>query len=205
MSDNLIDFLSKVKVETSNNLYSFLYFDKQTGKIEKITNKQSNDQKYESLKVKLSLVEDLINGKQRIEDYRVVYNSKIKDFEIIKIEENFCARDINNILLKINKTVKFDADSYDVVIQQNNKTKSWNIDVNSNINFIKNVNNILFFSVTEKNDPNILYRTIMFDALKLVDNSIQIPYIYENESDLNNISVYTNKVLDSYIHKAIND
>jgi hypothetical protein len=205
MSDNLIDFLSKVKVETSNNLYSFLYFDKQTGKIEKITNKQSNDQKYECLKVKLSLVEDLINGKQRIEDYRVVYNSKIKDFEIIKIEENFCARDINNILLKINKTVKFDADSYDVVIQQNNKTKSWNIDVNSNINFIKNVNNILFFSVTEKNDPNILYRTIMFDALKLVDNSIQIPYIYENESDLNNISVYTNKVLDSYIHKAIND
>jgi hypothetical protein len=204
MSNELINFLSTLKITLNEEIYSFVYFDKITGKIEKISCKEekNNDNECQFIKVKYSSVEDLISGKNRLEDYRVLYNSKIKDFEILQLEKNINIKNINNSLLKVNKCVNNNKEVVDLLIQQNNKNKCWNFYINENINFLKNVNDVMFFSITENNDPNILYRTIVFNVNDLVDNFISIPYIYDSEK---NTSVFTNKVLDTYIHEVIND
>jgi hypothetical protein len=205
MSDDLISFLSEIQISIVEDLYSYVYFDKNTGKIEKISRKEDSDEEVTCLKVNLSDVEDLINGKKRLEDYRVLYNSTIKDFQILELEKNIHVRNINNSLLKIEKLTTYDKDNCDIIVQQNNITQSWNFIVNKNLNFLKNVNDVLFFSITKKNDPNILYRTILVNVSNLTDNIIQIPYVYNTETDLVNVSVFTNKVLDTYIHEVIND
>jgi hypothetical protein len=42
MSNDLLEFLLKIQIAVSDDLYSYVYFDKQTGKIEKITRNPSH-------------------------------------------------------------------------------------------------------------------------------------------------------------------
>lgn len=205
MSNSLIDFLSNIQIAITTSEYSFVYFDQTSGKIEKISSKQENNSAYALLKVKYQTVENLISGKKRLEDYRVAYNSKIKDFEILESEKNINLKNINNSLLKVERTKNNKKTAYDVVIQQDNKQQCWKFIINKNLTFLKNINDTLFFSITKKNDPNILYRTIMFNITDLVDNYISIPYIYDSEKNLTNTSIFTNKVLDTYAHEVIDD
>jgi hypothetical protein len=205
MSNDLISFLSNVEILLSEEEYSYVYFDSITGKIEKISSKKENDKKFKVLKVKFSLVKDLVDGKKRLEDYCVIYNSKIKDFEILELEKNLYVKNINNSLFKVDKNLVAKKDKIDVLIQQDNKNKNWIFIFNKKINFLKNVNDYMFFSITEKNDPNILYRTISFSITDLKNNIINIPYKYEVESDIESTSIFVHKVLDSYVHEVLND
>lgn len=205
MSKNLINFLSNLKIALNEEQFSYVYFSSATGMIEKISNKFDEETDLKILKVKYNLVKDLINGKRRIEDYGVLYNSKAKDFEILELEKNINIRNINNSLLKINKSSNAEKEKVDVLVQQDNKNQCWNFFINSKINFLKNVNDFMFFSITEKNDPNILYRTISFNVADSQNNCISIPYIYETEKDIEKISVFTHKVLDTYLHEVINE
>jgi hypothetical protein len=203
MSKQLIDFLSKIKIEISKKIYYYIYFDNTTQKIEKITKEKDLLDNFKFIKVELSEVEDFINGKKRFEDYRVIYSSKFNNFVLTEIKNVSKIKDINEKIFKIPKLIK--NKSYNIVIQQDNNKKCWNFFINKQLKFTEDLNDSFFFMITKKNDPNILYKTINFNKNNLVDNCVSVPYTYKVEESLTNLSIYTNKTLNTYAHEVKND
>jgi hypothetical protein len=67
-----------------------------------------------------------------------------------------------------------------------------------------NPNETLYFSVTEKYNPNILYRSLEFNVGELLSESVSIiPFICDAEHDPNNVSIYTARYFDKYVHEII--
>ena len=62
----------------------------------------------------------------------------------------------------------------------------------------------VMLSVTEKNDPNILYKTLFVDFNRLVnENYFILPFTMEFENVDTPVSVYTSKRFDTYQFKRI--
>ena len=98
---------------------------------------------------------------------------------------------------------------YDVIIQQNFIDKCWTIVLNPYTKAFLNtsgysINDKLYFSVTEKYDPNILYRTLEINAEELLwAKPKTIPFIYDSELDGVNVSIYTAKYFEHYAHEVV--
>jgi hypothetical protein len=98
---------------------------------------------------------------------------------------------------------------YDVIIQQNFIDKCWTIILNPYTKAFLNtsgysINDKLYFSVTEKYDPNILYRTLEINAEELLwAKPKTIPFIYDSELDGVNVSIYTAKYFEHYAHEVV--
>tara|TARA_B100001059_G_C17819819_1_gene577541 strand:+ start:428 stop:1759 length:1332 start_codon:yes stop_codon:yes gene_type:complete len=98
---------------------------------------------------------------------------------------------------------------YDIIIQQNFVDKCWRIVLNPYTKAFLNtsgysVKDKLYFSVTEKYDPNILYRTLELNAEELLwEKPTTIPFIYDVEQDGVNVSIYTAKYFEHYAHEVV--
>lgn len=95
-------------------------------------------------------------------------------------------------------------------IIRNCKDKFWIFKFDNDIPLLNALNNIdffeknLYFSITEKDNPNILYRFIkikLFDLLQ--QKRIEIPFKYSWEDTDIEISIYTNKHFDNYSYGMI--
>ena len=97
----------------------------------------------------------------------------------------------------------------DVNVVQNNLIGCWEIYLGRKtkkslemINYIGH--DMLYFSVTAKHDPNVLYRTMDFSLTKLLANKVQrYPYQYKWENDRTDVSVYTAKFFETYSHEIL--
>lgn len=97
----------------------------------------------------------------------------------------------------------------DINVVQNNLTGCWEIYLGRKtkkslelINYIGH--DTLYFSVTAKHDPNVLYRTMEFSLTKLLNDKVQkYPYQFKWESDREDVSVYTSKFFESYSHEIL--
>lgn len=97
----------------------------------------------------------------------------------------------------------------DVNVVQNNLLGCWEIYLGRKtkkslemINYIGH--DILYFSVTAKHDPNIVYRTMEFSLTKLLKNKVEkYPYQYKWELDREDVSVYTSKFFETYSHEIL--
>ena len=98
---------------------------------------------------------------------------------------------------------------YDIIIQQNTFSKTWNLLLNPYTKkFLQNSGysskETLYFSVTAKYDPNVLFRSLKFTVGDLLsDVTAEIPFSTEGEADPQNVSIYTAKYFDSYAHEVI--
>jgi len=98
---------------------------------------------------------------------------------------------------------------YDVIVQQNLVDRCWTIILNPYTKSFLNtsgysINDKLYFSVTEKYDPNILYRTLEINAEELLwAQPKNVPFIYDSESSGDNVSIYTAKYFEHYAHEVI--
>ena len=98
---------------------------------------------------------------------------------------------------------------YDIIIQQNTFSKTWNLLLNPYTKkFLQNSGysskETLYFSVTAKYDPNVLFRSLKFTVGDLLsDVTSEIPFSTEGEADPQNVSIYTAKYFDSYAHEVI--
>jgi len=98
---------------------------------------------------------------------------------------------------------------YDIIVQQNTQNKTWSMIINPYTKkFLQTSgyrsNETLYFSVTAKYDPNVLYRSLEFTVSDLLaDNDCVIPFKTEAEADPKNVSIYTAKYFDSYAHEVI--
>ena len=94
---------------------------------------------------------------------------------------------------------------YDIIITQNLPDKNWILSLNpSTLKFFKLSNygqdDMLYFSITSKHDPNILYRSLQIPLSELRQKVI-LPMIYDNE--LEDLSIFTTKYFTAYGHEVV--
>ena len=98
---------------------------------------------------------------------------------------------------------------YDIIVRQDTISNVWNLQINPHTKKFLQTSGYspvetLYFSVTSKYDPNVLYRSLEFTVGDLLsDDSSVIPFIFESESDSKDVSIYTAKYFDSYAHEII--
>jgi hypothetical protein len=95
---------------------------------------------------------------------------------------------------------------YDIIITQDNLEKHWHINLNpSTLTYFK-LNNFeyddeqLYFSITAKHDPNILYRSLSIPIKQLGEIQV-IPF--DDSIETNDVSIYTAKYFSSYAHEVV--
>lgn len=144
---------------------------------------------------------------------KVDLNSMHEDVDFKNIKLNLTpVPDLKNgqIILSGKQLYQVQIDKeYDVIVQQNSISKTWNIILNP---YTKKFlltsgyrpGEILYFSVTSKYDPNVLYRSLEFSVADLLsENSAVIPFKYAAEGNINEVSIYTAKYFESYAHESI--
>ena len=98
---------------------------------------------------------------------------------------------------------------YDIIVQQNTLSNAWNLQINPHTKRFLQTSGYkptetLYFSITSKYDPNVLFRSLEFTIADLLNSSISvIPFKSEAEADPFNVSIYTAKYFDSYAHEVI--
>lgn len=98
---------------------------------------------------------------------------------------------------------------YDIIVQQDTYAKCWKIVLNPYtkkflITSEYSPKERLYFSVTSKYDPNILYRSLEFTVGDLLsDTTSIIPFKYDIESNASDVSIYTAKYFEYYSHEVI--
>lgn len=104
------------------------------------------------------------------------------------------------------------ADQYmretDIQITQNILLEQWEFRLGKNTRkeMLNNycLNDILYFSITAKHDPNIVYRFFKISLKDLIkENFISYPFEYNWELNKDEASVYTPKYFSSYLHEVI--
>ena len=184
--------------------YYKVYFDKKTGEIQSITTREkSHLDTYFS--TTFNEVEEFISGTKNLIDYKVVYDIKKSNYLIIHRNEKIVL-DVDNLVHQI-KT----GNSAQLVVTKNNKEKSWQFYIDRNLTKQNNINasildETLWFSITKKNNPNILYRHFTVSLKELTDKeTIDVDFASQEELDLSSYSVYTNRRLVSYAKREINE
>jgi plasmid maintenance system killer protein len=98
---------------------------------------------------------------------------------------------------------------YDIIVQQNTQNQTWSMLINPYTKKFLQTSGYkptekLYFSVTSKYDPNILYRSLEFTVSDLLSEKTSIiPFTTELEQDSTDVSIYTAKYFDSYAHEVI--
>lgn len=180
----------------------YVYFDND-GEILSISNQNKTDGSY--IEVDMDQVINLITGKEVLSNYVVMFDPVTKQ-NVIRhrfIEEEL-QFDINNQIYKVPTE---ELARPDFTLQQDVKNKRWNFILDNllqenlkkqTVRFSSKLN----FSITSKNDPHNLYQYFTIDLETLTEN-YSIPFVSEIELDIDQISVYTTKRLETYYHEVI--
>lgn len=180
----------------------YVYFDND-GEILSISNQNKTEGSY--IETDVDQVINLITGKEVLSNYVVMFDPVTKQ-NVIRhrfIEEEL-QFDINNQIYKVPTE---ELARPDFTLQQDIKNKRWNFILDNllqenlkkqTVRFSSKLN----FSITSKNDPHNLYQYFTIDLETLTEN-YSIPFVSEIELDIDQISVYTTKRLETYYHEVI--
>jgi len=185
----------------------YVFFNPDNGSVTKISPVVDNDTESFVVvdKVDVSLI---LQGIDPLINYHVIYNTKSKEFEFkpltLYTEDTL---DWDELIYNIPSNVN-DAD---IEIIQDVKNKCWKILMHSKlVAFITekkiNLQSNLNFSITQHNNPNILF--FSFDiSLKLLANQgwAIVPFKYDFEFNGGLCSVYTQKRFGAYNYKVIHE
>lgn len=105
---NLVDLIKEINTQISSVSESFVYYDKETGKIHKISNKKIESD-LEILKIETSLVKDIIVGKKRTDDFLVSYDLSEKR---LTVKEITYESELNSIKYKLYEIPKVNTSYY---------------------------------------------------------------------------------------------
>lgn len=121
----------------------------------------------------------------------------------------------NDLFLSNNKLYMYKnnssiIDDIDVLIIQNVKNYKWQVFLSDNIqrtikqNHKSNLHRSFILSVTDLNDPNILYRTLNLQINDLIlSKQIEIPFEYDWEKNGKSVSIFVDKYFDSYFYGVV--
>jgi len=205
MSKNLQEVLTNLQIEKTRAESKFVFYIPETGHITKITNTPEDLPGHQTLRVNIDDVEDILTGKKRQEDFSVTYNSREKKLGLkeFSLENNFIS--ISDKLYKIPTNLP----EPDICIFR--WLGRWTIHMGKNTKdeqkrLLHILDNLRFsFSITSKNDPNILYGhfSIKYHDLILEDHldiSNQLPQYIPND-----VSIYTSRYFEKYSFETHNE
>lgn len=203
MPNNLEGLFQKIKLDAQNADISYVYYDKETGDIHKISPKKE-DSNFEIIEMSLNKVKRLLTGEKKTSDYKVSYDIITKSVILKNIHESNRVFSFDKVLYKIPKE---DLEICDLVVDQDFLTNTWKISISDKTTeFIKSHNlslhDKILLSVTKKDDPNILYRTLYIEIGNALENSIKIPFEFNFEFERREVSIYTSKYFESYGYKV---
>jgi len=169
-----------------------VYFDKENGNIYSITNELS-DNGYDNIEVEFKDVEHFLTGKSNIAFFRI----EIDDEGAIK----FVNKKESPVVFKSNIIEYIRAvDNNTAILQVEWHPTKWLFKVDQK--FLKNprsknVNSKINFFITREDNINVLYRIIEIKIKDLIQ-AIEIPFITEEEKDIENIAMFTLPFFESY-------
>tara|TARA_R110000868_G_scaffold102091_1_gene281123 strand:- start:60720 stop:61307 length:588 start_codon:yes stop_codon:yes gene_type:complete len=181
----------------------YVYFD-DDGNLLSVSN--ANTDEGMCLKVELADVINLISGKEQFSHYQVIFDTLKKTYILKHVfNEEVIQLDVNSSIYKI---PKLKIERPDLTIIQDIKNKEWvfSLDVAIRDNFLgKNLHldKTLYFNITRYNDPHQLEKifTISINEL-LINDTVKFAFDLEIELDVNALSVYTTKRLETYCHEV---
>jgi hypothetical protein len=166
-----------------------------------------DDLNHHSIKVDFEEVKNLIEGKESKRNYRVEYNPKKKDLELIHIhEQSFDGSSVRDFIYEIPEIEQKDPD---LLIIQDQKNTCWRIKLGNELQQkLKSkgirLNSILDFSITALHDPNVLYKTFSVDFSNIFqDNEVLVDFSMAFEETDQPVSVFTAKRFDTYQFKRV--
>ena len=186
---------------------AYVIFNKETGSISSITNEILETENF--IQVPLDDVLHLKNGQESLTSYHVQYNPKTKEFELQS--KNEFALDAVTVKDFIYEIPENNIDDADVQIIQDIPNTCWKVMLGNSLkeNIKKkgiNLNVNFLFSITDKGDPNVLYKTLSVHIGKtLSDNYCIVPFDMPFELTDSSISIYTSRRFDTYQFKRIFD
>jgi len=183
----------------------YVYFD-ENGEITKITN-YKEDENTSFVKVDYKLVEKIMEGLLPSFNFMVIYDISIREYVVKpKISMTEFTYTVNDRIHEIKKNL-IDAD---LTIIQDIKNACWKFNINDSLRsqlLAQNIsiNTPLFFSITKKHNPHVLYRTIEVKFSEILEQlDFSVPFIY-NDENTTTLSVYTIKKMQSYKYEVLND
>lgn len=206
----LFNLIKKIKVESAST-DSYVYYDKNTGEISKISSVSTPSTEYEIAIIPNVEVMPILTGTKRVNEYIIYNNVRSKKIELRLINEINYSSTSDTTCFRLpttNNISLIDKKSKDIIICQDLINKVWTIelgqDLKTHLSTAQNLIETLYFSVTQKFNPNVLYRSLEVNLLDLINESnIQIPFKYQVEGESANISIYTAKNYSNYIHEII--
>lgn len=176
----------------------FVKFNPDNGKILSITNIQPLENFVE---VDIEDVKLIHEGKESSNKFFVEFNASKNIYEFKKKNEiDVFSKNINQILYQIPQST----DRSGITIIQSCNEVCWKFLINDQLEAqcktnIALDNFQLFFSVTEFNNPNILYKQLQVDLEQLIKKHyfiIDFSEEFEHNKEGSLVSIYTNKIFD---------
>jgi hypothetical protein len=200
----LANLIKEINTQISTVSESFVYYNKETSKIQKISNKKINSE-LEVFKIETSLVHDIIVGKKKSDDFIVTYDLSEKR---LTVKEITYESELSSVKYKLYDITQSTDTVYDVKIGQDLLKKCWKINLSNNskkelLGSKYHSNDKIYFSITQKHNPNILYRSLEASLQDLLNSEIEYPFEYNWEIQNKEVSIYTPKLFDSYIYEVI--
>jgi len=183
----------------------YVTFNKDTGDVLSVGNELDSNASY--ITVPLSNVVSILEGTEPTRNYMVQYNPKTKTLEFVsRFEHVYDDVTVNEFIYNIPETEIKDPD---ILLIQDIPNTCWKVKVGKKLKTNLrskgiSLNANIMFSITAKNDPNILYKTLFIDFGRMVnDNYYIIPFTMPFETVNESISVYTSRRFDTYQLKRI--
>ena len=205
MIDNLHDFFKSVSTDTHSNSHNtkFVYYDNKTGKIEKISNHGSDQ--HDCLEVLLEEVKDILIGKKDLTNYKVIFDFEKRQ---LQLRENSLFK-TPTVTEKLYNIPQNEQDP-DIIISCG--TNKWTVRLapkhQDYFRSMKSViDNLKFnFSITNKNDPNILIGMFNISLDDLLSNpEVDVSEQIDIPKNMKNCSIYTFKYFNAYSYEIINE
>ena len=140
-------------------------------------------------------------------EYKVIFDIGLKEYVLREKGDLETENDhVYNTLYEVPSDIDKDCD---VTIIQDNREQCWRIKVSDSLRtFLRSeavsINSNIFFSITAKFDPNILFRVLRLSVNDLIyDDEYTFPFEYKFEKINDKVSIYTAKYFDSYKHEVL--
>jgi hypothetical protein len=162
----------------------------------------SEDKNNNNLVVDLKEVTKFLDGSDSFTKYRVEYDFIEKVFRLVSMKQYQETFMRESFLYKI---PTIGNENPDIKVIQDNVNLCWKLEIDPELPLElqgKSINidpKTQFYSVTKKNDPNVLYTILNFD------DSLEIPFDSNFQFDNKQVSVYTMRKFNLYKHEVIND
>jgi len=177
-----------------------VYFDKDTGDIKSISN---IEQEFESsFPAQIEDIRDFLDGNKSITTHKVVYDVGTSSYVIVSKNKKI-ESDVNDNVYKIIPT-----NNAQVIVKYKTKQNLWNISLSDEAKLEledkkERINQNLRFSVTQKNNPNILHEYFTTTVEHLIDNELE--FNSQTQFNLEDFSVYTNRRFQKYSCEVVNE